>query len=111
MLLDFGLTSHSLFTNLRLLGIQPDQADALVLSHGHGDHYGGLLALAESTPAWAERDVPFYVGGEDTFCRRWTVDSEGMPVHRRRDLHGHAGRELSTEPQHYHYEELRKNGP
>lgn len=80
MLLDFGLTSQSLFTNLSLLEIQPDQADALVLSHGHGDHYGGLLALAERTPAWAERKVPFFVGGDDTFCRRWTVDSQGKPL-------------------------------
>lgn len=80
MLLDFGLTSDSLLANLTLLGIQPDRADALVLSHGHGDHYGGLLALAQSTPIWIQRDVPFFVGGEDTFSRRWTIDSEGKPL-------------------------------
>ena len=78
VLLDFGLTSQTLMTNLQLLGIKPDQVDALVLSHGHGDHYGGLLALAEATPLWGERGMPLYVGGEDTFCRRWTVDARGQ---------------------------------
>jgi 7,8-dihydropterin-6-yl-methyl-4-(beta-D-ribofuranosyl)aminobenzene 5'-phosphate synthase len=73
VLLDFALTSQSLFTNLELLGIEPAKADALVLSHGHGDHYGGLLALAHRTPQWAERAMPLHAGGEDTFCRRWTV--------------------------------------
>ena len=80
VLLDFGLTSRTLLSNLQLLDIRPDTADALVLSHGHGDHYGGLLPLAESTPAWAERNIPLYVGGEDTFCRRWTLGSNGKPL-------------------------------
>jgi 7,8-dihydropterin-6-yl-methyl-4-(beta-D-ribofuranosyl)aminobenzene 5'-phosphate synthase len=80
VLLDFALTSQSLFTNLELLGIEPAQADALVLSHGHGDHYGGLLTLAQRTPEWGERRLPLYAGGEDTFCRRWTLDATGRPL-------------------------------
>ena len=78
VLLDFGLTRQTLLANLQLLAIQPPQVDALVLSHGHGDHYGGLLPLAEATPLWGERGMPLYVGGEDTFCRRWTVDARGQ---------------------------------
>ena len=80
VLLDFGLSSQSLLTNLQLLDIRPDQTDASVLSHGHGDHYGGLRALAEATPVWDKRGLPLYVGGDDTFYRRWTLDSTGKPL-------------------------------
>ena len=78
ILLDYALTSRSLLTNLQIINVDPGHVDALVLSHGHGDHYGGLLALAEATPVWAERHIPLYVGGEDTFARRWTVDAHGQ---------------------------------
>jgi 7,8-dihydropterin-6-yl-methyl-4-(beta-D-ribofuranosyl)aminobenzene 5'-phosphate synthase len=77
ILLDFGLTSQTLFHNLKLLDLKPGEADALILSHGHGDHYGGLLELASATPSWAQLGTPLYAGGEDTFCRRWTVAPDG----------------------------------
>jgi 7,8-dihydropterin-6-yl-methyl-4-(beta-D-ribofuranosyl)aminobenzene 5'-phosphate synthase len=79
VLLDFGLTSRSLLNNYRLLNIDPSQADALILSHGHADHYGGFLDLADATPQWGARGMTLYAGGEDTFCRRWTVTPDGQP--------------------------------
>jgi 7,8-dihydropterin-6-yl-methyl-4-(beta-D-ribofuranosyl)aminobenzene 5'-phosphate synthase len=36
---------HSLLANARLLGIDLATADALVVSHGHSDHTGGISAL------------------------------------------------------------------
>src|SRR5581483_2395205 len=42
VLVDFSLTDRTLLNNYRVLGIEPTRADALVLSHGHGDHYGAL---------------------------------------------------------------------
>ena len=47
ILYDFGRGGHVLPHNLRALGLDPAQADYLVLSHGHIDHYGGLSALAQ----------------------------------------------------------------
>jgi 7,8-dihydropterin-6-yl-methyl-4-(beta-D-ribofuranosyl)aminobenzene 5'-phosphate synthase len=55
VLLDFSLTSRNLLNNYALLGIEPAAADALVLSHGHFDHWGGFLDLAGATPAWPTR--------------------------------------------------------
>jgi 7,8-dihydropterin-6-yl-methyl-4-(beta-D-ribofuranosyl)aminobenzene 5'-phosphate synthase len=71
ILLDFSLTEATLSHNYAVLGIDPRAADALVLSHGHLDHYGALPALAARDrfrPA-----VPLYAGGEDTFCHRVVV--------------------------------------
>ena len=43
VLVDAGLYSAKLFSNLRSLGIDPGQIDAVLITHMHGDHIGGLL--------------------------------------------------------------------
>jgi len=43
VLVDAGLHSAKLFSNLRSLGIDPSQIDAVLITHMHGDHIGGLL--------------------------------------------------------------------
>ncbi|BEQ13590.1 MBL fold metallo-hydrolase [Desulfoferula mesophila] len=48
LLYDFGRGGPALLNNLRLLGLDPAQADYLVLSHGHIDHYGGLRDITEA---------------------------------------------------------------
>lgn len=73
ILLDFSLTDWSLFNNYRALGIDPYAADALVLSHGHMDHYGALPALAAAGQGKWKPGVTVYAGGEDTFCHRVVV--------------------------------------
>jgi 7,8-dihydropterin-6-yl-methyl-4-(beta-D-ribofuranosyl)aminobenzene 5'-phosphate synthase len=45
LLYDFGRSEKVLSHNLELLGLNSADADYLVLSHGHIDHYGGLLKL------------------------------------------------------------------
>ncbi len=42
-LLDFGFTPTALLNNLELLKIDPPAIDALIVSHGHFDHFGGLV--------------------------------------------------------------------
>ncbi len=50
ILLDSGL--NDIFSrNARALGIALAEADAFVLSHGHGDHGGGIARVVESAPA------------------------------------------------------------
>ena len=46
---------------------------ALVLSHGHMDHYGALPALATAGQGKWKPGVTVYAGGEDTFCHRVVV--------------------------------------
>jgi 7,8-dihydropterin-6-yl-methyl-4-(beta-D-ribofuranosyl)aminobenzene 5'-phosphate synthase len=45
VLLDTGSTSDVLLHNLGVLGLDPNLIDALVISHAHDDHTGGLLGL------------------------------------------------------------------
>lgn len=76
-LVDFGFTSEALINNTELLGIDPSELDALVLSHGHYDHFGGLVGFLQKYKSRLKPKLPLYVGGEDCFCsRRWT----GPPV-------------------------------
>jgi 7,8-dihydropterin-6-yl-methyl-4-(beta-D-ribofuranosyl)aminobenzene 5'-phosphate synthase len=50
VLFDTG-QGQALLHNARALGISLDTADAIVISHGHYDHTGGLSAAAELAPA------------------------------------------------------------
>jgi metal-dependent hydrolase (beta-lactamase superfamily II) len=77
ILLDFGNTYQNLSRNYQALKIEPSSVDGLILGHGHADHYGGFLDLASATPEWADRGLSLYAGGEDTFCRPWTVTPDG----------------------------------
>jgi len=74
VLVDFGFTPEALLNNLELLRIDPARLDALVLSHGHYDHFGGLVGFLGRYNAKLKPRLPLYVGGEDCFCsRQWTA--------------------------------------
>ena len=47
VLIDFGYSSPTLLNNLDILGIDPAKLDALVLSHGHYDHFGGMVGFLQ----------------------------------------------------------------
>jgi 7,8-dihydropterin-6-yl-methyl-4-(beta-D-ribofuranosyl)aminobenzene 5'-phosphate synthase len=67
-LIDFGYTPTALLNNMSLLGIAPGAIDAMVLSHGHYDHFGGLDGLLAT--GQLRRGTPLYIGGEEAFCAR-----------------------------------------
>src|SRR5262245_22004443 len=66
---DFGLTPDSMNHNFERLGLDPARIDALALSHGHVDHWGGLLGFLERHRAAMPRALPFYAGA-DHFVHR-----------------------------------------
>lgn len=49
LLLDTGASSETL-ENAKKLGINLKQVDIVILSHGHYDHSGGIMAFAEMNP-------------------------------------------------------------
>jgi len=70
VLIDFGYTPEVLINNMAILGIDPSVFDAVVLSHGHYDHFGGMVGFLNTHGAKLKKNTPFYVGGEDAFCLR-----------------------------------------
>ncbi len=70
VLFDFAYTSETLLNNMLLLGIDPSKLDAIALSHGHYDHFGGMVGFLEATKGKLKKDLPFYLGGEECFCTR-----------------------------------------
>jgi 7,8-dihydropterin-6-yl-methyl-4-(beta-D-ribofuranosyl)aminobenzene 5'-phosphate synthase len=74
VLIDFGFTPAALVNNINLVGIDPARLDALVLSHGHYDHFGGLAGFLQQSKGRLKTRLPIYVGGEEAFCsREWTA--------------------------------------
>ena len=77
-LLDFGFTPGALFNNLDILKIDSVSLDALIVSHGHFDHFGGLIPLLKRDRMKMRGELPLYVGGEATFCYRWIQLPDGQ---------------------------------
>jgi 7,8-dihydropterin-6-yl-methyl-4-(beta-D-ribofuranosyl)aminobenzene 5'-phosphate synthase len=72
ILLDFGYTSPAIINNMSLLKADPSKIQAMIVSHGHIDHYGGLVGFLDKYRSVLPADVKLYAGGEDNFCHRVT---------------------------------------
>ncbi len=70
LLIDFGYTPETLLNNMEILKVDPALFDAMVLSHGHYDHFGGMVGFLNAHKGALKKNIPFYVGGEDCFCMR-----------------------------------------
>ena len=60
VLFDTGQSGSALLHNLAALGMEPDKIEALIISHAHNDHTGGLPTLLEQVsglPLYAHPDL------------------------------------------------------
>jgi 7,8-dihydropterin-6-yl-methyl-4-(beta-D-ribofuranosyl)aminobenzene 5'-phosphate synthase len=83
VLIDFGYTPEVLNNNMAILKIDPSLFDAMVLSHGHYDHFGGMVGFLEANKGRLKSKLPFYVGGEDAFCLRKNAGGSFGAIDRR----------------------------
>ena len=51
------LYAGGLFNNIELTGVDPSKIDALIISHGHYDHFGGLQAFLDKYRGVLPTDV------------------------------------------------------
>jgi 7,8-dihydropterin-6-yl-methyl-4-(beta-D-ribofuranosyl)aminobenzene 5'-phosphate synthase len=72
IMVDFGYTPEALVNNMEMVGADPKKIEALVVSHGHFDHYGGLLGMLDKYRSQLPADITLYAGGEDNFCMRYS---------------------------------------
>jgi 7,8-dihydropterin-6-yl-methyl-4-(beta-D-ribofuranosyl)aminobenzene 5'-phosphate synthase len=70
MLIDFGYTHETINNNIDMLGIDPATLDAMLLTHGHYDHFGGMVGFLQAHRRKLKPALPFYLGGEECFCAR-----------------------------------------
>ena len=57
---DFGLTPGAMTHNFQELGLDAGAIDALALSHGHSDHFGGLLGFLSAHRRQMRPELRFY---------------------------------------------------
>jgi 7,8-dihydropterin-6-yl-methyl-4-(beta-D-ribofuranosyl)aminobenzene 5'-phosphate synthase len=77
MIVDFGLSENVFRHNLKTLGIDVTHAEALVLTHGHQDHWGGIQAILKELKKANHKEhmPPLYVGAHDAFYPKLLVTS------------------------------------
>ncbi len=98
ILYDAGLGRDTLVHNMDVLGIDPSELRAIVLSHGHTDHHGGLVGLMQRLgrrriplilhpEAWRDRKIVFPTGKEMHLPppARSDLVREGIELIERRD--------------------------
>lgn len=102
ILLDFGYTPNALLNNMEIMRVDGAKTQALIASHGHFDHFGGLIGYLEKYRSQLPADLPLFIGGEDLFCVR--KNASGTPGHftdwgvlDRRDLEKYRVRVVSCE--------------
>ena len=90
LLFDLGFSEIGAAYNARVLGLPMGEVEAVALSHGHGDHQGGLRALLELI---GKPGIPFYVHPAAFKERRYTK----MPGADFKAWHSRFTREMVTQ--------------
>lgn len=73
ILFDTGVSRHGIIANARRMGLNLSKVECIVLSHGHYDHFGGLVDVLKIIDG---NNLPIVIH-EDMFKTRGSVNSIG----------------------------------
>jgi 7,8-dihydropterin-6-yl-methyl-4-(beta-D-ribofuranosyl)aminobenzene 5'-phosphate synthase len=73
ILFDTGSSRSGVIENAKIMGLDLSEVEGIVLSHGHYDHFGGLLSALKATN---KANLPIIVH-EDMFKTRGTANYDG----------------------------------
>lgn len=73
ILFDTGISPEGVVTNAKRMGLTLKEVESIVLSHGHYDHFGGLLKIIRTIN---KKDLPIIVH-EDMFRTRGATNQDG----------------------------------
>jgi 7,8-dihydropterin-6-yl-methyl-4-(beta-D-ribofuranosyl)aminobenzene 5'-phosphate synthase len=73
ILFDTGVSADGVVKNAKRMGLNLNEVEYIVLSHGHYDHFGGLVSALKTIN---KANLPLIVH-KDMFRKRGTVNSDG----------------------------------
>jgi len=70
---DYGIDPSGVINNIKIIGLNLSMLEAMALSHGHFDHWGGLRGLLSLIDTSNHgKEIPFFVG-KNCFSRRFSI--------------------------------------
>ena len=81
-LFDTGVSENGILHNADVFGIDIDKIDGIILSHGHFDHFAGLMNIikrisSSSSSKLSNTNYVTIFAHPDAFLRRWEVMPDG----------------------------------
>lgn len=95
VLFDAGPDKDLVVYNAKRMGVDLTKIDSIVLSHGHFDHYGGILSVLDTI---GKKDIPVYSHPELFLPRAFRKDKL-IPVSynlTNQDIEAHGGKVIET---------------
>ena len=80
VLMDAAVTPSCLFNNAELLKADLGRIEAIFLSHGHPDHFLGLVEILTFLSKERDKEVPLFLHPDAFLERRMNIPAIGHPV-------------------------------
>ncbi|WP_292378859.1 MBL fold metallo-hydrolase [Methanosarcina sp. UBA289] len=79
ILMDAAVTPACFFNNAKLLKVDLSKLEAIILSHGHPDHFLGLVDLLKFIHEKEGKEIPLFLHPEAFLERRINIPAVGVP--------------------------------